>query len=311
MVEINNKKIIKKAEVDPKSTKWKRFKNIFWLKLNQNHNYSWMDRIKFGVNFIIGYGGAWLSLYFAVRFTVPEHTKLNIIQWLSISGVSFLLVTLNYLREHVNTWRTDKELKAEKTIYSIIGGAIEVLNEFICNPSTDNPKYVYEILKSIENTFFVILKTYGITPDSLSANLMVLKKEPLRLSLKYFGTKLAGRTKLELPIDPDNPLPGAPEAYVFKKMIYIDNTQSDKYKEYFDAEKEYRSIISIPIIDNVSSEVIAVINVDSPEPKQFISKDFIEKRILHKIHNLILLFSLERNLLNLSNNKNNSFKESK
>ena len=106
-------------------------------------------------------------------------------------------------------------------------------------------------------------------------------------------------------------MPGAPEAYVFKKMIYIDNTQSDKYKEYFDAEKEYRSIISIPIIDNVSSEVIAVINVDSPEPKQFISKDFIEKRILPKIHNLILLFSLERNLLNLSNNKNNSFKESK
>lgn len=313
MLDINNKKIIKKnIEVNSKPSKWKRFKNNFWLKLNKNHSYNWKDRFVFALNFIFGFGGSWLSIYLAVRLTVAPNSNLNFSQWSSITIGAFLLVALNYLREHVNTWRTDKELQAEKTIYAIIGGAIEELNEFKCNPSNENPKYVYEILKYVEHAVFVVLKTYSITPNSLSANLMLVENDPLCLSLKFFGTKLAGRKRIKIPINLEDPLPGAPEAFVLNKMIYIDNTQNEKYKPYFDPTKDYRSIISIPIMDSATEKVYAVINIDSPEPNQFESKEFIEKKILPKIHTLILLFSLERNLFNLTNDINkNAFKESK
>ncbi len=192
------------------------------------------------------------------------------------------------------TRKKEEQIRGSKIIYDCIGGAIDQLIQFKAVDEGDKDRFINDLLRYTEKIVFLVLRDHGFDEGEICANLMLLR-EGNTLDLAYFGTFLHGRERLQLIIDPDNLLPGAPEAYYYKKVMYIPNTTSRKYKQYFDENKPYRSIISIPIF-NLEKDVFAVLNIDSDRPRQFISKDFINKKILPSITPLISLLQLEKDL---------------
>jgi hypothetical protein len=122
----------------------------------------------------------------------------------------------------------------------------------------------------------------------------MLKKKS-KLKLRYFGTRLSGRTKTNLKLGADPGLPGAPQACRCRQAVYVDDTMSDEYKAFFKQGRPYRSILSVPVpLHDESEPVFAVLNVDSSEPNQFRSQDFIGKKIIPAISPFVSLMYLQK-----------------
>ncbi len=155
----------------------------------------------------------------------------------------------------------------------------------------------------MEKVITLALGEYGVNTGEICANLMVKKENPLRLDLMYFGTFMSGRKKITLPVNPESLIPGAPEAYFFRKTMYVNNTMSDKFRKFFDEAKPYRCIISIPILDK-EEHPFAILNIDSDIPDQFIGKEFIDQKIIPTINPLVLLINLEKDLILSTKNHN-------
>lgn len=183
-------------------------------------------------------------------------------------------------------------------IYKAIGGAVDQLVE-IKSEGIENPKYYFStILSYIEKVVKAILvdaSSGKLNSNSvvIGANLMVFHRSTSKLELKYFGTVMAGREKISLNVDQNSPKPGAPAACARERIIYINDTHSEKYREFFDLDKDYRSIISIPI-RNPKDGVTAVVNIDSNIPEHFGSDEYIRTRIIPKLDPFIGLISLEK-----------------
>lgn len=266
-------------------------------------SYTILDIFRFLGNFAFAYFVFTVSLYLSKVFDLTPPQDLTTRQWqiILIGGIPMAILT--YLREIYVTAQKNRQIQDRKLIYDCIGGAIEQLIEIKSRPFEAKTDYTKELLKYMEKVISLVLKEYGIHTGEICVNLMVKKENPLRLDLMYFGTFLAGRKKIIIPVNPDALIPGAPEAYSYRKTMYINNTMSNDFKNFFDENKPYRSIISIPIIDINGEEVFAVLNIDSDFPDQFVGKDFIDQKIIPTINPLVLLLQLEKDLiLNMVNN---------
>lgn len=261
--------------------------------LLKDRSFTFSGVLRFLSNLLISYVVFWVSLYLSARLAVPSSQPVIKGQIGLVSGGSILLVVFTYLRQLLISRRKEVALRDQKLIYDCFGGAIERLIEVKRESESDGKWFVSDILVYFEKVVGLVLKNDGIRSGELCANLMLKRTNPLRLSLVYFGTALGGREKLDIQIDARNRRPGAPEAFDTGKVAYIDNTMGRKYKRFFDENKPYRSILSIPIC-NLKSVVFSVLNIDSSLPDQFISTDYISKRILPVINPFISIIQLQQ-----------------
>lgn len=266
----------------------------FKLWVMKEHSISFWSMIKFILIFICQFLFFYLPLYIAIRLNIPKDTKFTFIQWWGPILVAVFMVFISYVWENYRDRIKNRTIERDKIIYDCIGGAIQELHEIKFSTPNDNMHYINEILVYIEKVIFAIFKSSGIPCGTLCVNLMTRENDELKLT--KFATKFQDRDKPTLKIDEKNPLPGAPEAWVFKKVIYINDIQKDEYKTYFSSMYKFRSFISIPLMN--SNDVLGIINVDSNLTDQFVSDDFISKKIMTKVNPLLLLFIFERELFN-------------
>jgi hypothetical protein len=216
-------------------------------------------------------------------------------QLFEIAIGSLILEIITYFLNKFRDWRKNRRLGGDKIIFDIIGGAIQELMELHINSPLKRDRYVIEILHNIEKVLESIFKADGIELGTLCANLML--REGNHLKLTEFATKFQDRDKPQIDLDELNPLPGAPEAWVLNKVIYIEDIKSEKFAQYFQGDFKFKSFISIPIA--IDGMVIAIINIDSNIVKQFKSNEYIAQNIMPKISPFLSLFNFEQGLRKL------------
>jgi len=178
---------------------------------------------------------------------------------------------------------------------NVLGGAIDRVAEIKNDPAEERKNFIIEILVFIEKATKEVLEENGELQGNISANYMRVNEEEKNLEIIAFSSKLGSRKKKKISLDYVDPLPGAPEACKLRKVIYIDNIRSNKYKIFFSEESWYSSFISIPVI--ADDKVIGVVNIDSNIANQFISKKYIIDHICPVIEVIIRVYLLERFLL--------------
>lgn len=205
-----------------------------------------------------------------------------------IAGIGIVLVVLNNLNDWLKEKASGRKRNNEDIVFTLISGAIEQLRD----DRSSGKVNVEKLLTNIESVTKLVMG-----PDShgtqVSANLMLRKYNPSSLTLAHWGTRLEGRVNIDLPIDKDNLKPGAPTACHRDEVIYIPDTQSEKYDSIF-AGKAYRSIVSIPVrIAIPQRHISGVINIDSDQPDYFRSEKFISSELIPKLMPFVHLMSLE------------------
>jgi len=274
--------------------------------IKKRRSFSLLEAWGFFLNFALVYIVLTLSLYISKKLELQPNQKLTTAQWNIIFFGSLPLVAFTYLREMYVTRKKERQIKERKLIYDCIGGAIEQLIEIKSqksHPLDVKIHYITELLKYMEKVVILVLGEYGINAGEICTNLMIKKENPLRLDLMYFGTFMSGRKKIILPVNTDALVPGAPEAYFYRKIMYINNTMSGNFRKFFDENKPYRCIISIPLLD-AEEHPFAILNIDSDIPDQFDGKEFIDQKIIPAINPLVLLIKLEKELILDTKNRN-------
>lgn len=262
------------------------------LWIYKEYSVSTVGLIKFVLLFIGSFFFYYTPIYLSIRLTLTEGTKFTFFQWWSSALAAFVMVVLNYFWDIFRDKRKNKKIENDKIVYDLIGGAIQELHDIKSNKPNENGHYIDEILVFIEKVVFTILHSSGTLCGILCVNYM--EKEEDHLKLIKFATKFQDRDKPNIPLDEENPLPGAPEAWVYKTPIYVNDIDSPKYKEYFKGSFKFKSFISIPVMND--GIVFGVINIDSTIKDQFGNDDYIVKKILPKINPLLLLFVFESEL---------------
>jgi len=233
--------------------------------------------------------------FFDISCPTKENWTVVIIGALALSG-------LNYLKEKSIAKKKQEIIVGKKISFDLLEMAIEYIASCNTRSRIEKRNCICEILKVIESSINLVLKELGLTnlenEEKICANIMVKKTNPDRLVLKFFGSRWGGREEMTLQLDENNIMPGAPEAFFYDKVVYINNTMRRKYKHFFNEEKPYRSIISIPI-HGKNNNICAILNIDSDEPDKFGSKDIINKKILPTLKPYRSLFKLLDDSLNL------------
>ena len=237
---------------------------MLWIR--KEHSVSYESMAKFIFIFFGRFLLFYLPIYLSIRLTVPQGTKLSFTQWWASMLGAFLLVVISYFGDNYRDRVKNKTIESDKIIYDCIGGAIQELHEIKINKALDNNHYIDEILVYIEKVIVSIFKATGTPCGTLCVNFMV--KEGNYLVLTKFATKFQDRDKPKILFNENEPLPGAPEAWVFKKTIYINDIENDKYKSYFQGVFKFKSFISIPVLNN--GIVFGIINIDSNIKDQFV-----------------------------------------
>ncbi len=271
--------------------------------IKKRRSFTLLDIWEFFLNFAVVYVVFAGGLYISKILDLQPKQVLTSDQWKIILFGSIPLVIFTYLREMYITSKKERQIKERKLTYDCIGGAIEQLIEIKSRSLNVRIHYVTELLKYLEKVVILVLGEYGVSAGEICTNLMILKESPLRLDLMYFGTFMSGRKKIILPVNIEALVPGAPEAYFYRKTMYVNNTMSDNFRKYFDESKPYRCIISIPILD-ADEHPFAILNIDSDIPDQFVGKDFIDQKIIPTINPLVLLIKLEKDLILSTKNHN-------
>lgn len=278
-------------------SKYEKAKNNLLMIIKKNRSVNLGSILLFCLRFLLGWAFYSATLFYATKLSFKNDISLTYGQIFYVVVGGLVLLTITYFREYFSDRKKNRLLKDEKIIYNCIEGAIHELIELKNTYNKHDPNYIYQILRYIEKIIDIVLRSEGLVPGDICVNLMIREGDPDKLVLKCFGTFMPGRDKPTLLINKENPLPGAPEACVMRKTIYIDDIKSDKYKEYFKKVYPFQSIISIPIYKD-DEDVVGIINIDSTLPDQFLSSDFIARKIVPKINPLIMLFLFERDLFN-------------
>ncbi len=255
------------------------------LIIFKKYSFSTWSIIKFFLLFISHFLFFYLPLYASIRFTLQSETKFTSTQWWAPILLALILVVLNYIWNNIRDKNKNKKIESDKIIYDCIGGAIQELHELEIQDN-DGEHFINEILVYIEKVIEVMLNSAGIEKGTLCVNYMV--KDNDNLVLTNFATKFQNRNKPMIPLNIQDPLPGAPEAWVLKKVIYINDIENEKFNPYFKESFNFKSFISIPVFDD--NKIYGIINVDSNLRDQFVSNEFITKRIMTKIGPFLSLF---------------------
>jgi hypothetical protein len=264
--------------------------------VNKRHSFTWKNILRFLGRFLISYIVYSIPLLLTIWIRESKISKFLPYEWYILGFGPVPLVVFAYVQEYFRTKKNEETIQENKIIYDCIGGAIDLLIEYKSRSQPDLNNYISDLLKYTEKIVSLVLKSNGIEQGTLCVNLMI--KTDSTLDLAYFSMFMHGRERRQLIINPEELLPGAPEACYYNKTTYIPNILSRKYKRYFDKKKPYRSIISIPI-SGLHNIVYAIMNIDSDQPNQFQSQDFINKKILPSISPVISLMQLEHDLIRI------------
>lgn len=220
--------------------------------------------------------------------------------WVVILGGAVLIMFASGGRTYLENRGEDDE-RDETIIYKTIGGAIDHLNTVRSNPDASPDHCFSSLLRYIERVVEAILaearpEVAASHSVIIGANLMLHEHAESQLRLKYFGTPLTNREKLTLPVNESPPRPGAPAAFAKGTVVYVEDTTAPEYAKFFDEQKDYRSIISIPVAVE-GNQIIAIVNVDSNIKDHFGSIEFIKTKLIPKVEPFIGLIRLERDML--------------
>ncbi len=259
-----------------------------------NRSLSIIDVFYFLLNGVLTYAVTLLLIIGAEWILIDG---INNIDWKRAFIFPVILLFVTYIRENINTRKRENKLKHQKVFYNTLGGVIDQMVACVTECPDDSNHTIAKILIAAEKITKLTIESNGWEPGNLCANLMKpIKYRGTRLKIKHFGTRWPERGRTELKVDLERPTPGAVEAFLFKSATYVNNTESTQFKDFFPDDRPYKSIISIPIIDN-KEEVYVIMNIDSDRKDAFVSRDFISKKILVKLRPLTsLLFLLENKI---------------
>ena len=261
--------------------------------LNRTRSFTFLDIATFLLNFAVTFLFFAGSLHFSRLLSLPTGQPLSPGHWTTVILGALLLVIFTYARELFITRVKERQLRGNKIVYDCMGGAIEQLVELQSLPGIERRAIPSDLLKYVEKIAFQVLQDHGMKPGEFCANLAIKRAGADFLDITHFGTRLTGRSKRALPIDYGAPTPGAVEAYVFRSVVYVNDTHAERFRTHFDQKRPYRSILSMPVPPG-SEDVFAVVNVDSDVPNQFGSKDFIDRILLPAVNPLLSLVTLVR-----------------
>jgi hypothetical protein len=273
--------------------------NRVLFELSRNRSFTFTDLFRFAVDFFLGF------FIFAVEFTGATvltlgNTSLQPFHWAAVVVFSGIAISIAYLRERVVATGKERKVIKGRLIFQLLSGLITQYKEYKGKSHAERVAYLAQVLRFAEKAVEAVLRESGYPVGEICSNVMVLSPSGDKLSLEYFGTFTSGREKITLPVDCKHPLPGAAAAVCQRKVIYIENTLAPEYGGHFREDKPYRSIVSIPIKENPrveDSRIIGVLNIDSDIPSQFVSVDYIRKRILPSIEPFIMLLNLDDDLI--------------
>jgi hypothetical protein len=267
----------------------------FFLK---NHSFSILSLVFGIVGFLVRFLIMMFSLGVAQQVALPTDKKMSSSHWILISGLSLGIVLLDYIKDYIKDRARRSLQKQDQILFSLVSGSIYRLIESRENHKFNFGRRFTELLNQVESVIKLVTKKSESQGISISANIMVVVTNSLtkELHLKHWGTKLANREDIIIPIDIDNPAPGAGLAFISGKNVYVHNILADEFKGKFNLEKDYRSILSIPFF-NERHEVCGIVNIDSTEPDFFHTDRYIAEEIIPKLKPLIYLITLERDNL--------------
>lgn len=225
---------------------------------------------------------------FAPGYIATQIGKANIDLWLLLA-VAAVLVTLDELRTYLQKTSSSNEESIDSLVRNLYVAAIEETY----NEDGTHPDPIKSLLQRIENAVVAIVGAEAAR-SSVSSNLMVYERRsdaPDKLVLKRWGNMLPDRVTIELNVD--ETLPGAPAAFVKRKVMYVDDTQSNKFRTFFEGKK-YKSIVSIPVARlNLEHELCGIINIDSSRANLFRSEEFIEEELIPRLKPIVNLIAAQ------------------
>lgn len=131
--------------------------------------------------------------------------------------VGVFVVLANNLNDFIRAKLSSERKSTDAAVFTLISGAIEQIRD----DQSRNKSNIERQLTNIESVTKLVMGADGHGSE-VSANLMLRKHSPDRLHLTRWGTRLEGREVIELLVDKNNLLPGAPTAcYKDKSFIYL------------------------------------------------------------------------------------------
>lgn len=199
------------------------------------------------------------------------------------------LALLDMAKDAVNRRRHTRPLQNNHIYPRVVSSTAELI-------ARRAPGLVHTVLTHIEK---IVRLEVGIDEASdihLTSNVMEVEGDNLELR-DMWGSRLDGRTPLTLPIDRENPGPGAPRCVVLNGPQYVTNT--DEHEVFRARGKDYKCILSIPM--GIPGEDIKwVLNVDATKCQAFGTTEFVETVLVPRIkplsNLLTLYFVLSRDL---------------
>lgn len=219
-------------------------------------------------------------------YTNPNHGKLLVSTVMAVLLGVVIITMINIIIDNFYERGVLGKVLIHRFAFSIMSGAITQLKTTIFRTNQSQINNLQDMLLRIQKVVVMILKEYSIKDGYISVNYM--KRDGNKLVIEEWdGAKTVDHIGIDLYVDINNPLCGAPSACVKKSVQYINNTESKSYREYFHNNR-YKSFFSLPVL-NSQQDVIGVINVDSDRKNQFKNKSFIIETIKPVIEPIVTL----------------------
>ena len=236
---------------------WKRIS----LYMSRKVPSSKWDTMRHIFSFLIFYTINAVALYLAQMQNFTTEQKFGAKQWEIVILGALILVILYYLHSYFKNKNREEKLKSADIGTHLIGGLIHKLLLLLQGNESEGT-FTEALLRVVERWVKNILSLDGINGIEIVANLMVYSPETKTIDLLYFGTHAQDRHKIKLPIEKERYIPGAPTAFIYNEIVYIPNIHDEKFKNFFNTNSPYKSIISIPIRDE-NNNPWAILNIDS------------------------------------------------
>ena len=213
--------------------------------------------------------------------------------------VAFAVITL-LLADYIKEWIKDRQRKkafenANNDIYGHLGAAQKYLLRVATvkvGDQRDTDSIFKEALKHIEHLTEIIYGKARANGQKITANLMIYeskKGQGKTLKIRSWGTELPGRKPLTLKVESHAPAIGAPTSVVTRDWQYIKDTRDKTLRASFPGERDYRTILSIPLFDD-NNGILGVVNIDSDEPNAFNSIKEAKKKLAGPIEPILSTF---------------------
>ena len=238
-----------------------------------------------------------LTVFLAYLFGSPLLFGIDINEWIKYGLLVIGAIVTVWLNSQI-----DRKIKGEvqlkldpqyEVVFSYISMGLETLLVKMLNSEerTDFDFNLEKLLTYIQCSVTSILNANNVEYTDICVSLMVKKDNTLQLT--HFDKYREDRkfTRLEI----NKKLPGAPKAFVDDRLEYLPNTNVPYLKKHFRG-RPYKSIVSLPL--TIKSDVngknitYGVINLDSKNSDQFVSRDFIETRIATSLNPLLSIIHI-------------------